>query len=140
VTVALTGIALGGSVLYPLTAVASPSHALQPGAGRVTDHSDYLDSDDSDWGDSDWGDSDWGDSDWGDSDWGDSDDGDSDDGYGDSGEWDGATRATGRTARTRPMTSGEQQYRNGCRRGYIAKGCDQFDVPHLLRRGINPYL
>jgi hypothetical protein len=100
--------------------VASPSHDLQPGAGRVTDQSDYGDSDDSDWGDS--------------------DDGDSDDGYGDSGEWDGATQATGRTARTRPMTSGEQQYRNGCRRGYIAKGCDQFDVPHLLRRGINPYL
>jgi hypothetical protein len=42
-------------------------------------------------------------------------------------------------ARPRPMTSGERQYRNGCRQGYILDGCAQFDVPHLLRRGISPF-
>lgn len=43
-------------------------------------------------------------------------------------------------ASTRPMTSGEQQYRNGCKQGYIKQGCNDFSVSHLLRRGINPYL
>lgn len=51
-----------------------------------------------------------------------------------------AARATGRTAHTRPMSSGEEQYRNGCRQGYIVEDCGQYDVPHLLQRGINPYL
>ncbi|WP_156935150.1 hypothetical protein [Pseudonocardia spinosispora] len=40
----------------------------------------------------------------------------------------------------RPMTSGEQQYRNGCKQGYIKQDCDQFTVTHLLRKGINPFL
>ena len=41
---------------------------------------------------------------------------------------------------TRPMTSGERQYRTGCRRGYITQGCDQFAAPRLLHHGIDPYL
>lgn len=41
-------------------------------------------------------------------------------------------------AHPRPLTSGERQYRNGCRQGYILEGCAQFAVPHLLRRGISP--
>jgi hypothetical protein len=40
----------------------------------------------------------------------------------------------------RPMTSGERQYRNGCRQGYITEDCEQFSVTNLLRRGINPLL
>jgi hypothetical protein len=40
----------------------------------------------------------------------------------------------------RPMTSGEQQYRNGCRQGYIVDDCDKFTAHNLLRRGIDPYL
>lgn len=40
----------------------------------------------------------------------------------------------------RNLTSGEEQYRNGCRQGYIQEGCDAFSVPSLLNRGINPYL
>lgn len=51
-----------------------------------------------------------------------------------------AAGTTGRAAHTRPMSSGEQQYRNGCRQGYIVEDCGQYDVPHLLQRGINPYL
>jgi hypothetical protein len=41
---------------------------------------------------------------------------------------------------TRPMTSGERQYRTGCRRGYSTQGCDQFAAPRLLQHGIDPYL
>ncbi len=51
-----------------------------------------------------------------------------------------ATGPTGRATHTRPMSSGERQYRNGCRQGYIVEDCGQYDVPHLLQRGINPYL
>ena len=40
----------------------------------------------------------------------------------------------------RPMTSGEQQYRNGCRQGYITEDCQLFSVRDLLQRGINPFL
>lgn len=40
----------------------------------------------------------------------------------------------------RPMTSGEEQYRNGCRQGYISDDCEQFSVTGLLRHGIDPYL
>ena len=40
----------------------------------------------------------------------------------------------------RNLTSGEEQYRNGCRQGYIQDGCDAFSVPSLLNKGINPYL
>lgn len=40
----------------------------------------------------------------------------------------------------RPMTSGEQQYRNGCKQGYIRQGCNDFSVNHLLQRGINPFV
>ena len=43
-------------------------------------------------------------------------------------------------SRGRPMSSGERQYRNGCRQGYIHQGCERFDVSHLLRRGIDPNL
>jgi len=42
--------------------------------------------------------------------------------------------------RYRPMTSGEEQYRNGCKQGYISDDCEQFSVTNLLRHGINPYL
>jgi hypothetical protein len=38
------------------------------------------------------------------------------------------------------MTSGEEQYRNGCRQGYISDQCEQFSVPSLLDHGIDPYL
>ncbi|HEY9414514.1 MAG TPA: hypothetical protein VIQ30_07135, partial [Pseudonocardia sp.] len=50
------------------------------------------------------------------------------------------TLQTGPAAHTRRMSSGEEQYRNGCRQGYIVDDCAQFDAPHLLQRGINPYL
>jgi hypothetical protein len=40
----------------------------------------------------------------------------------------------------RPMTSGEEQYRNGCRHGYITQNCNEFSVSNLLGRGINPSL
>ena len=39
----------------------------------------------------------------------------------------------------RPMTSGERQYLNGCRQGYISDNCEQFSVTGLLRHGVNPY-
>jgi hypothetical protein len=42
--------------------------------------------------------------------------------------------------RYRPMSSGEAQYRNGCRQGYISDDCEQFSVTNLLRHGIDPYL
>ena len=42
--------------------------------------------------------------------------------------------------RLRPMTSGEQQYRNGCLQGYITDDCQQFNVPSLTHKGINPFL
>ncbi|HEY1969537.1 MAG TPA: hypothetical protein VGH89_16410 [Pseudonocardia sp.] len=45
-----------------------------------------------------------------------------------------------KNARLRAPSSGEEQYRNGCQRGYITEDCGQFTVPSLLRRGINPYL
>lgn len=169
---ALTGVALGGSLLSPLTAEASPAHAQPSGAGFLGDdtaHSDWADrtdrADRADYNDSD-----------------DSDDGDSDDGFDGSDEGsDGSdggysddagsgyrsrpahtvaphvthettrrpvrnvahrssAQASGRAVRGRPMSSGEEQYRNGCRQGYIVQDCGQFDVPHLLQRGINPYL
>ena len=44
------------------------------------------------------------------------------------------------TRYTRPMTSGERQYRNGCRQGYITEDCERFSVTALLRHCINPYL
>jgi hypothetical protein len=47
---------------------------------------------------------------------------------------------TGSHHRYRPMTSGEEQYRNGCKQGYISDDCEQFSVTNLLRQGINPYL
>jgi hypothetical protein len=53
----------------------------------------------------------------------------------------GSTRSHHRhhtAARLRPMSSGEQQYRNGCRHGYITDNCGAFSVPGLLGRGINP--
>jgi hypothetical protein len=40
----------------------------------------------------------------------------------------------------RPMTSGEEQYRNGCHQGYISDDCEQFSVTNLLHHGIDPYL
>lgn len=40
----------------------------------------------------------------------------------------------------RPISSGELQYRNGCRQGYITEDCDQFSVTNLLRRGIDPFV
>lgn len=49
-------------------------------------------------------------------------------------------RARDESSRGRPMSSGERQYRNGCRQGYINQGCERFDAAHLLRRGIDPYL
>lgn len=45
-----------------------------------------------------------------------------------------------RPAHLRPMSSGEEQYRTGCRRGYITDGCGAFSVSNLLGRGINPSL
>ena len=57
----------------------------------------------------------------------------------------GADRLPERRHRTplirllRPMTSGEQQYRNGCHQGYVSDNCEQFSVTGLLRHGINPY-
>ncbi len=42
--------------------------------------------------------------------------------------------------RSRPMTSGERQYRNGCRQGYISEGCERFSIGRLVKRGINPSL
>ena len=44
------------------------------------------------------------------------------------------------SAMLRPMTSGEEQYRNGCRHGYITDDCGQFSVNSLLGKGINPTL
>lgn len=41
--------------------------------------------------------------------------------------------------RLRSMSSGERQYRNGCRRGDIADECARFSVGNLLRRGIDPF-
>lgn len=167
--VAITGVALGGSVLTPLTAAAAPAHDGQLGTDSMLDdttgaaQTEYGYSDDSVYGDSD-------------------DDFDSSDDFG-SGDSDGggsssrlhATHAvtprtthtalrashaaarpiaskpasrpahhpvahsSSRTAHTRPMSSGEEQYRNGCRQGYIVEDCGRFDVPHLLQRGINPY-
>ncbi|MBB6379703.1 hypothetical protein BKA01_006978 [Pseudonocardia eucalypti] len=38
----------------------------------------------------------------------------------------------------RAMTSGERQYRSGCRHGYIAEDCERFSTRGLLRLGINP--
>ena len=143
--------------------MASPVGDHRIGTERLADrtaHSDYDVSDDSDYGDSESSD----DSGYGDS--GDSDSADSDG----SGSVNRINRppATARTAHattrtaarhtvahttahpaarstrsvshTRPMSSGEQQYRNGCRQGYIVDDCSQFDVPHLLQRGINPNL
>jgi hypothetical protein len=40
----------------------------------------------------------------------------------------------------RAPTSGEEQYRNGCRRGYISDECGLYSVHSMLRRGINPFL
>ena len=184
--VALTGIALGGSLLSPLTAAASPAQQMSgadhlpgdtrdvvPAAYHDSDDrdSDDRDSDDRDSDDRDSDDNDYADSDDRDSDYGDSDDsgrGYSGSGY--SGDRDSvhrqpvtharvshhnrvaarqpaqtvarhaSTASTGRTTHTRPMSSGEEQYRNGCRQGYIVEDCKQFDVPHLLQRGINPSL
>lgn len=53
---------------------------------------------------------------------------------------DGQTAQPSKRARRalRPMTSGEQQYRNGCRRGYIIDGCARYTAGNLLRRGIDP--
>jgi hypothetical protein len=39
---------------------------------------------------------------------------------------------------TRPMTTGERQQRLGCLQGYIVDDCEQFSVENLLRRGIDP--
>lgn len=39
----------------------------------------------------------------------------------------------------RPMTSGEQQQRNGCLQGYIVDDCEQFSASNLLRHGIDPF-
>ncbi|GAA5153461.1 hypothetical protein GCM10023321_23740 [Pseudonocardia eucalypti] len=47
-------------------------------------------------------------------------------------------RSSARQKRMRPMTSGERQYRVGCRRGYIVRDCREFSVGNLLRHGINP--
>jgi hypothetical protein len=46
------------------------------------------------------------------------------------------TRAEPRHAR--PMTSGERQLRNNCRQGLIADHCELVDTKHLLQRGIDP--
>jgi hypothetical protein len=48
--------------------------------------------------------------------------------------------AAKRTAALRPPTSGEEQYRNGCEQGYITDGCQQFAIPNLVQRGIDPNL
>jgi hypothetical protein len=53
----------------------------------------------------------------------------------------GTRHGTHRATRyTRPMTSGERQYRNGCQQGYITEDCERFSITELLRHGINPYL
>ncbi|MGQ0480276.1 MAG: hypothetical protein ACT4O0_04510 [Pseudonocardia sp.] len=49
-----------------------------------------------------------------------------------------AHRRDRETPRSRPMTSGERQYRNGCRQGYISEGCERFSIGELVKRGINP--
>jgi Spy/CpxP family protein refolding chaperone len=49
-------------------------------------------------------------------------------------------RQATKPAALRPMSSGEQQYRNGCRDGYITDGCTAYSVGSLLDRGINPDL
>lgn len=43
-------------------------------------------------------------------------------------------------AQLRPMSSGEEQYRTGCRQGYITEGRGAFSLPGQLSRGINPSL
>ncbi|MBO0873106.1 MAG: hypothetical protein J2P19_06895 [Pseudonocardia sp.] len=40
---------------------------------------------------------------------------------------------------TRPMTSGEHQQRNGCLQGYIVDDCERFSVSNLLHHGIDPF-
>ena len=45
-----------------------------------------------------------------------------------------------RNRHRRALTSGERQYRNGCRQGYIHEDCEQFSISNLLHRGINPLL
>jgi hypothetical protein len=114
-------MALGGSVLTPLTAMAESAHDQSSGADHAPGSSaaGFNDTD--------------------------SDDTDSDH-VDDSAPPARAvarhrrTPTVRRTPHTRPMSSGEEQYRNGCLQGYIAEGCSQYDVPHLLRRGINPFL
>jgi hypothetical protein len=51
-----------------------------------------------------------------------------------------ARRTTTHHRRLRPMSSGEQQYRNGCLQGYITDDCEQFSVHGLTHKGINPFL
>ncbi|MDQ2706816.1 MAG: hypothetical protein M3Z25_03935 [Actinomycetota bacterium] len=120
-TLALSGAALGGSALYPLTSVAAPAHEhLRHSV--VADFNDDFDSDESNKWDESEG-----------------------DGAGsfDDGRPDSPTRPHKRAAQhhayNRYLTSGERQYRNGCRQGYITDACEQFDVTHLLQRGIDPY-
>lgn len=121
-TVILTGATLGASALLPGIASARPLPPRPlPGAGTVDHH--FATGFDDDWyaDDSDW------------------EDDDADDSARDDSARDDDRRHE-RPAHTRPMTSGERQYRNGCRQGYITDDCEQFDVTHLLRRGINPFL
>jgi hypothetical protein len=49
-------------------------------------------------------------------------------------------RQVSQVTNLRTPTSGEEQYRNGCRRGYINDGCGLYSVHSMLRRGINPFL
>ncbi|MDT7643297.1 MAG: hypothetical protein QOC67_3060 [Pseudonocardiales bacterium] len=85
-TVAVTGAALGASVLSPAVAFAATAHGVHSEAGHTL-HT-----------------------------------------------------AAHHHRHYRPMTSGEEQYRNGCRQGYISDQCEQFSVPSLLDHGIDPYL
>jgi hypothetical protein len=52
----------------------------------------------------------------------------------------GRATDSGRNRHRRPLSSGERQYRNGCRQGYIHEDCEQFSIANLLHRGINPLL
>ncbi len=39
---------------------------------------------------------------------------------------------------TRPLSSGEQQYRNGCAQGYITDDCNDYSDSALRKRGVDP--
>lgn len=125
----LTGAALGGPVVFPVNAVAAPllGEAPQVMDAHDPDFDDSTDSTDDFDDESDYQSDD-------------ADDGPDDDWVDHESRPVIRHREATHRVRSRPMTSGERQYRNGCRQGYITDGCQRFDVTHLLGQGINPYL